>query len=288
MKFQSRLGRKLSLGLALMSLALHGFVWQSQAQIVTLQHNNSTAQINTGSSAGMFHWDVQGQNQLNQQWFWYRVGSSGPEQSINTISPPVNTPFLGTRGVTTVYANASFNIEIDYLLQGGSIMLPGQVATADLTESISIHNTSAAPLDFHFFQYSDFDLAGAGGDTVRLGTDPSGNFNSANQSDGISTLTESVSVTAPSASRGEANLFNATLVKLSDGNPDSLNNNGGPVGPGNVTWALEWDVLLNPNATFLISKDKHLNVQIVPEPSSLILFPLGLLAFGCYSRRQRK
>ena len=152
MKFQSRLGRKLSLGLALMSLALHGFVWQSQAQIVTLQHNNSTAQINTGSSAGMFHWDVQGQNQLNQQWFWYRVGSSGPEQSINTISPPVNTPFLGTRGVTTVYANASFNIEIDYLLQGGSIMLPGQVATADLTESISIHNTSAAPLDFHFFQ----------------------------------------------------------------------------------------------------------------------------------------
>ena len=64
----------------------------SQAQ-VTLTDGNSVALLDPTSQAGMYYWAVQNtpntyQNQLNQQWFWYRVGTSDPERSINTISAP--------------------------------------------------------------------------------------------------------------------------------------------------------------------------------------------------------
>ena len=74
----------------------------SQAQ-VTLTDGNSVALLEPTSQAGMYYWAVQNtpntyQNQLNQQWFWYRVGSD-PERSIDTISAPSITaltagPFL--------------------------------------------------------------------------------------------------------------------------------------------------------------------------------------------------
>ena len=276
-----------SLGLALLSLALHGSVCQSHAQIITLHHNNSTALIDTGSQAGMFHWDVQGQNQLHQKWFWYRIGNLGPEMSIDTISLPANSTFLGTRGLSTIYANANFNLEIDYTLTGGATVAVGQTAQADISESITINNTSGSPLDFHFFQYSDFDIGGPGNDTVQLGTDANGKFNSADQSDPLAGLTESVSVTAPSANHGETAAIPLTLNKLNNPAPDTLNDN--PVaGPGNVTWALEWDLSIDPGGSVLISKDKHLTVQIVPEPSALVLLPAALLASAFYRRARRK
>ena len=56
--------RQLLAGLVAGALAAQ--VMSSSAQIVTLTDNNSVAQINTGSQAGMFNWSVDGQNQLAQ------------------------------------------------------------------------------------------------------------------------------------------------------------------------------------------------------------------------------
>ena len=57
---------------------------QGIAQLVTLTDGGSTATVDLGSSAGMNSWTVNGQNQLNQQWFWYRA-NGGTAQPINTI-----------------------------------------------------------------------------------------------------------------------------------------------------------------------------------------------------------
>src|SRR6266480_2589709 len=106
------------------------------APVVTLTDNNSIAQIDVGSQSGMFNWRVQGQNQLVQQWFWYRVGGSGPEQSIDTISPPVlSTP--NARTLTTTYANSILTVRVDYLLSGGAMVSSGN-AVSDISESITI------------------------------------------------------------------------------------------------------------------------------------------------------
>lgn len=273
-----------------LALLVCGLASSSHAAVITLSHNNSVARIDPDSAnpatAGMVDWEVQGEEQLQQQWFWYRVGVN-PEQPINTISAASTSTFLGTRGLSTVYANANYSVQIDYLLTGGSVAPIGGIAHSDVAETISIQNTSGAPLDFHFFQYSNFDLTGGGNDSVILGTDPFGKFNSANQSDGVALLTESVSVVAPSAIHGEAGIFATTYTKLNDAFADVLNDNVA-AGPGDVTWGFQWDLLLAPGQSFIISKDKHLQVLIndpnIPEPSSLGLIAVGLLA--CARRRR--
>src|SRR5918912_1185451 len=58
----------------------------ARAQIVTLNNNNSSATVDLASQAGMYNWLINGQNQLAQQWFWYRVGNDPTGQhSIDTI-----------------------------------------------------------------------------------------------------------------------------------------------------------------------------------------------------------
>jgi hypothetical protein len=262
-----------SFGLAAFVIAVCGLVSQSEAQIVTLTDNNSTAQINVGSSDGMFNWFVDGNDYLAQQWFWYRVGSVGPETPINTISAP-NLSNPDPRVLFVTYSNTQFNVKVGYLLTGSS---PGS-GQSDMGESISIANTSGGTLDFHFFQYSDFDL---GHDTVILSTNQFGLYNQVDQFNTNSTLSETV--VTPGANLGAGALFPVTLNALNDGGATTLTNNFG-AGPGDVTWALEWNLLIPDGQSVLISKDKRLDV--VPEPSTVVLVSLGLIAFSLQKRRR--
>jgi len=259
------------------SLLGSGALFQAQGQIIPLVDGNSSALVDTGSQAGMFNWTVEGVNQLFQQWFWFRIGPAGPEAAINTISAPaILTP--GPNMLTTTYANAALNIRVDYTLTGGA---PGS-GNAHINESITINNTSGAALDFHFFQYSDYDLNGApGGDTAQLKKNALGLFNEADQSKGPVVFTEN-DVT-PGANHGEISFYPLTLNSLNDGAPTTLSDTVGPLGPGDVTWALEWDQLIPNGQSMLISKLKDVTV---PEPSALTLVCLGLAGFLCQRRRR--
>jgi hypothetical protein len=253
-----------------------------QAQVVTLTDNNSVAQIDPNHQAGMFNWSVQGANQLYQQWFWFRVGDApgAMQHSIDTIGTPV-VSLYGTREMTSTYTAPTFNLSIDYLLTGGSFVAPGQTANSDIGESIRIVNTSATTLVFHFFQYSDFDLGGPGNDSVQLGRNLRGQFNDAFQQDATAGLTETV--TTPGASHGEVDYFANTRTRLNTIANYTLNDSAGPVGAGDVTWSLEWDLTIAPGGSALISKDKYLSV-IVPEPSTIAIGGLGLVLFALRRR----
>ena len=145
------------------------FLFTGHAQVVTLVDGNSVAQIDVNSQAGMFAWQVQTQaspvsyvNNLNQQWFWCRIGASGGEHSIDTLGPAVvSTP--NARTLYATYANPALSVEIDYSLKGGSPP-PASFntfgAVSDISEIITLSNKTSAALDLHFFQYSDFDLLG--------------------------------------------------------------------------------------------------------------------------------
>ena len=257
-------------------VAVFVFASPSFAAVITLVDNNSVAQIDPTTPAGMFNWFVDGQDQLTQQWFWYRVGTVNPEQPINTISAPILS-LPDPRTLYTTYNNGLFSVEVDYILTGSS---PGS-GISDIGESIRISNLTGAPLDFHFFQYSDFDLLGtAGGDSVQLGQNLGGKYNEALQVDGSLALTETV--VAPGATHGEVALFPVTLNKLNDGSATVLSDNAGPV-TGDATWALQWDLTIPAGGTALISKDKYL--QIIPEPTSVTLVGFGLLALLAVRRR---
>jgi hypothetical protein len=261
----------------------------SQGQIVTLVHNNSSAQINTGTAnptnAGMFNWNVDNVNQLKQQWFWFRVGSAGPEQLINSISAPtILQP--DNRRANISYFNGAFGVEVDYLLTGASI----GSHSSDISEAITITNATGSPLVFHFFQYSDFQLAGDPLHNIaQIAPDDSGKFDNAylfKGPDAGNNSSLSETVVSPAADRAEVGLTPFTFGRLIDGNPTTLNNDTGPTAEGEATWAFEWDLVISPGSSTSISKDKYLHWQPIPEPSAAALVIFGL--FGAVSLRRKK
>src|SRR6476620_3527941 len=69
----------------LLALFSDAFLSQSHAAILTLVDDNSSATFDTATPANNFNWQVDGISQLNQQAFWYRLGTAGPEQSVHTL-----------------------------------------------------------------------------------------------------------------------------------------------------------------------------------------------------------
>jgi hypothetical protein len=115
-------------------------VQQSQGQVVHLTDLEATASIDASSSRG-FQLGSPAINVVKQQWFWFRIGTNGPEVSIDTISPPVvQQPDSRTLFVT--YNNGYFGVVVEYVLTGGYGL--------DLAETVSIINATVAPIDkFH-------------------------------------------------------------------------------------------------------------------------------------------
>ena len=249
----------------------------AKGQIVSLTDQNSLVQVDTGSSAGMFNWLVDGRDYLAQQWFWYRVGPVGPEASIHTISAPtITTP--DARTLYTRYFNGAYGVEVDYRLTGFS---PGS-GLSHVDEVLTITNGTAQPLDLHLFQYSDFDM-GPGGDFVTLNKNIFGQFKGALQTNALgNSFVESV--VTPGATHGEAHLFPITLNRLNDGVATTLDDTTS-AGVGDVTWGFEWDLTIDPFSSVGISKIKDLSV---PEPTVAVLLPVGAVILAWRRRNQTK
>jgi hypothetical protein len=121
-----------------------------------------------------------------------------------------------------------------------------------------------------------------GNDVGALGKS-GGLFNYATQGDG-SLLSPffSETVLTPGANHGEIAFYPSIISRLGNGSPDTLLDIAGPLGPGDITWAFQWDFEIAPGGSELISKVKYLTV---PEPSSLALVSLGLAALLARRRR---
>jgi len=267
----------------------------AQATLVTLTDLNSTADIDTGTQAGVYNWVVDGTDHLFQQWFWYRIGATGPEASIDTLTQTAITP--GTNTLSVTYAGNGIEVTVAYTLLGGS----AGSGSSDLAESIRIRNTGTTAIDLNFFQYSDFDIGGdAANDFVW--------YNDSNQivdqADPNATLSETVHT--PAANRGELAFFATTLNNLNDGDADDLaagdpdgfshgvfQDTGDFVGPGDVTWAYQWQRTLAAGGSLLISKDKNIaggppdRGPFIPEPASLAIWG-GLSVLGLVVGRLRR
>ena len=235
---------------------------------VTLIDRNSVVTIDPNSSNGMYSWVVDGAQHMNRQWFWYRLGKTGAEASVDKL----NLTFLkssdgnedpNNERLVMKYTdpNGKFVMEIDYVLTGGD---PGS-RTADIAETITIKNRSTEKLDFHFFQYCDFNLNGDGNsDSVTIT-----GGNTAIQT-GLSSST-SETIVASSPSLVETSLVPTLLNSLNDPLSPTTLSGITSAGPGDVCWAFQWDFDIAPGMTVMISKDK----LITPEPGTLALIVLG-------------
>ena len=276
-------GRKFGAGIvaAILGLAISaGTLAQASEIPVTLTDNNSTVQVYSQSDAGIASWTVNGVNQINREWFWYRVGtasSSNPERSIDTLTATDNTVTGNNRLHLAFAQSGQFTIGLSYLLTGGA----AGTGSSDLGLMIRVTNTSAQALSFSLFQLADFDLLGsASGDTVQAGRDLHGLYNEVLQQKGTTGLFEAVN--SPGANMAQVDIHPAIYNLLTNGQGDDLNNTTGPIGPGNVEWASEWNAVIAPGGVFTISDDQYIQV---PEPATLCLLALGRLPL---MRRRKK
>lgn len=263
---------------------LISFAVPAGATVITLADRNSTAVIDTGSSAGMYSWVVDDVEHIFQQWFWYRIGDTGEEFPVNSLTL-YDENVIDTNGIVDPHDdNLSIRygtkdtlwLDIEYSLSGGA---PGSHAS-DIMETITIQNNSGTTLDFHFFQYTDFNLNENANNDVVVMEDRY----RVSQSGGLWVASETV--VSPEADYIEANYYNATnatLIKLNDGFATVLNDVP-TAGPGNVTWAFQWDLTVASGDTEIITKDKRL--YLIPEPLTMLAVFGGLLGLGGYIRRR--
>jgi hypothetical protein len=281
---------KRSLGASLLVSGLLFVPVKGTAQNITMSDGGSTATINPGTGTGnlgMNNWSVLNQNQLAQQWFWYSVNGVAA-QPINNIGG-MTSSLNGLNDLTLTYANAQLSVSIEYVLSGNG----NGSGSADLQEYITVLNTGSQSFNLNFYQYSNFNLLGNNQNQVHIygspyiSGDPFSGFTGAQQSTGGpggNGLAEVID--APYANYAEAALLGQTLANLNGPSYYQLNNNT-TAGPGDVTWAFQWNTNpLAPGASLNITKDKGLSIQIVPEPTTLAFLALGASALGLAVRRK--
>ncbi|HEY8495360.1 MAG TPA: hypothetical protein VIN04_15805 [Myxococcota bacterium] len=277
--------------LGMSAIGLLGLAEPAGAVPVTLQDGSAVVSIDPGSQDGVSGWAVNGVTHLRTQWFWFRVGSSGPEQSIDTLTETarVVTDTDGDGQSDTLFLALAdpqqrFALELRWSLTGSPFAPPTAGASSDLALQLTLFNTSNGPLDITLFQYTDLDLfntavddtaswSGAGGPNTALVTDGTG-------------LAEWESVWTPRPDAVDASVYDSVLASLLDGDPTTLS--GALAAFGDVTVTAAWRALLGAGGALLLSQDQQLRVAPVDEPSLFFLIGggLALLAARCRGRHR--
>ena len=245
---------------------------------ITLWDLNSSVTVDPNSDDGMFNWRIDGVDHMVQQWFWYRIGPAGPETPVNRLgdlstklSDADFDPNFETLSLR--YAGTDVQLDVVFTLNGSN---PGN-HRSDIAESITITNLTGSEMDLHFFQYCNLDLDGTAEDANAEIT----GGNTAVQRD--ETVWASETVITPRPSHVQVAFYDAILQSLKDANATTLNDNAGPIGPGDLSWAFQWDFTIGAGESVLVSKDK----AIVPEPATVALIGVGA-ALLVIRRRKHK
>jgi len=257
--------------------AFFAFALQQEASAdssYVLRNGNATATFSPRSEYGMSAFGVDGEDQLWRQTFFYGLGH-GAEANLSTLQS--HSSLLSPNTLKTTYSSSLFKIEVNYVLTGGA----WGSGTAAVSEKIKITNLTSSALDFHFFQYVDFDLGGNGYiDSANLVQDNQGRFTGAiQQNSGYYFANE---LASPGANHAEVGLDQSILNKLNDDCATTLSDNTGPVF-GDAVWAFQWDLTLAANDSFSIDINKGL--YLAPEPSSLTMLLVGAAALAIRRRK---
>jgi len=156
-----------------------------------------------------------------------------------------------------------------------------------IAESITINNPSAVSQTYHFYQYSDFDLAGVAGNQSVLFTASGGSYKAVQTGLAGGSLVDTVTALSSGANvqpEVQAGLYDGTQFGLMNGNPAPTLNNTLSAGLGDVVYAYEWDVTIAPTTGALTISE----IQTVPEPSSVALISAGLFTVAWLARRRRE
>ncbi len=208
--------------------------------------------------------------------------------SLDTLGTPVVTQ--ANSGSLTISYTGSNGLEatVGYVLTGGAT----GSNTSDIGETITLQNTTGSPMPLHFYQYSNFQLGGGSvGNSLQFSNAETVDQTATvgNMAMTLSETAESVDVPFPSEWQGGA--YPSLLNLLNSGGSVTLNDTpaigDSPIGPGDMSWAYQWDKTLAPGGELIISKDKDISVTPTPEPGTLALLGGAGIVFLAGVRRRR-
>lgn len=283
--------------LALVVVIIVGWTPLGRAVTYTLTDNHGRSSVDIDDITGEIQlWNVpaSGPNHLAGQAMRFRRGNTGDERSMETL---VLTETLQQRAnsLTLQYEDPAgdFTIRLVYALSAPSSN------RSILGEQILIINTSTGPLDFHLFEYVDFDLDRTPVDSllkevsttqVRQHEDPG---LAGRVVDGFVDNARTGKTQIPNIT--ELGIYPNQAYRLGVGLPDTdgpttLKESG--VGSSLInkdfSWARQWDFTLDSNAPRYVSNLRYLlDVVPLPIPNTLPLLGIGLavLLASCWRRR---
>jgi len=235
---------------------------------VLLKDGNSSVTLNT---AAVTNWTIGTTNQLDQESFWYRIGSSGGQSPISALTPVVqNNTGLSDVAEFTYGSTSGFQVVVKYSLVGGST----GSQSSDLSESVEVSNDGMSSQTFHLFEYTNFNLGSSTtGQTVTI--------TGGNTATDIGEELEAQTVVSPKPSEYEASNTAASpdlLSKISNASKAYTLKDVGSAASGDGEWAFEWDINIGCKSSYVICIDKDIYyvgpAAPVPEPAG------GAIALG--------
>jgi len=253
----------------------------SAANIV-LSYANSSATIDPTSSAGLENWSINGQNQIHQEWFWVRTGSTGGQVSIDTLGAPTIT-LEDTTGdgqdnwARLVYGSSNgLQISVTYSLAGGLLGSD----KSDLSDTIDISNDGTSTQTYYFFEYANYNLGDSTtGQTVTI--------SGANTATDVGNGLQVQDVVSPASAEYEANVYPNLLNSISSSTTPCTLSDASKSTAGDGEWAFEWGVTLKAGGSYPISVDPQFTTVPVPEPVNGLIAVLGLSGLSLMRPRRQ-
>ena len=232
---------------------------------VIVSDNNSTITVDPASQFGLRSWVVDGINQISEQWFWLRLAGESSQTSLDNLflnkaeSRPPNQIDLA---YTEIFSG--LKADLLYTLSGGPI----GSGRSSINENITLANTGDQSIALAWFMEADLDLSGTSGDDLAFG-----GTGGITQEDPHTIATVRAS---PAPDAFQIARFPVILEALTGNSIFNLDDRGSPFGPGDATFAFQWNLSIpaGQSLTIDISKD----ISPAPEPSTISLLVVSVLA----------
>lgn len=250
-----------------------------RAQDYNLSVGSGTIELNLSNPTmvnPLAAWTYNGVDQGSQSFF-YTVG--GIVYPIDQISSPSAPSFSGAAfggkilntNLTTTYANSALNLTTAFTLSASG---------STLATSLTIQNLTATNQTVQLYQLSSFALGGlTGGQSVHF-LETTNNWNVFQMGPGGQILSGDLSGTSLGLSTTVEEMAGTNNLGLATGNPAPNFNDSSLSATGDVDFGYEFTATLTPDSAITISE-----LQVVPEPSPVVLVSLGLLGFALLRRR---